>query len=60
MSITTKELKVLDDLIKNEQVLIKKLRFFADQTSDANMKTKYEQIAVRHQNHIDTLMQFMN
>ena len=54
--ITAKELGALSDLMSVEENLVAKYRFYASQTQDATLKNQYEQIAMRHQKHYDTLL----
>ena len=54
--ISTKELSALEDQLNYEQILVKKYRTFATQCTDPQLKTKCEQVAVRHQDHFNKLM----
>ena len=53
--ITAKELSAISDLLTVEQNLVAKYRAYATQTTDSNMKNRYEQIAQKHQRHFDEL-----
>lgn len=53
--ITSKELSSLSDLLSAEQLVINKYKDYACRTDDSTLKTKYEQIAAKHQQHFDTL-----
>ena len=53
--ITAKELSAISDLLSVEENLIAKYKTFATQTTDATLKSKYEQIAAQHQRHFDQL-----
>lgn len=53
--ITTKELSGLSDLLTVEKNMVAKCKAYAAQTSDGDLKNKYEQIAQRHQRHCDEL-----
>lgn len=53
--ITTKELGAIGDALAIEENLVAKYRYYACVTEDAALKTKYEQIADRHQRHFDQL-----
>jgi hypothetical protein len=53
--ITTKELSGLSDLLTVETNMVAKCRAYAAQTSDGELKSKYEQLAARHQRHCDEL-----
>ena len=59
-NLTSKELSSLEDQLGAELLLIKKYKSYASLTSDPQIKTKYEQIAGKHQNHFDRLMGFLN
>ncbi len=54
--ITAKELGALSDLMSIEENLVAKYNFFATQTTDTELKVKYEEIAMRHQRHYDELL----
>lgn len=54
-NLTTKELGSITDQLAAEKVLITKLRAYASQTGDADLKTKYEQMASKHSEHFDKL-----
>ncbi|MBQ8859556.1 MAG: ferritin-like domain-containing protein [Clostridia bacterium] len=53
--ITSKELTSLSDLLSCEQLLVTKYKDYATCTTDPALKTKYEQIAAKHQQHFDML-----
>ena len=53
--ITCKELSSLSDLLGAEQLVINKYQSYACMTSDTALKSKYEQMAQKHQQHIETL-----
>ena len=53
--ITTKELGAIGDALAVEESLIGKYRYYASISDDAALKTKFEQIADRHQRHFDEL-----
>ncbi len=55
-NLTTKELTALEEVLNSEQVLIKKYRTMANQSGDAAIKSRLENIASRHQQHYDTLV----
>ena len=54
---TTKELTALSELLESEKIIIAKFESYASQTTDATLKSKYEQMAKKHQEHLDTLYQ---
>ena len=53
--ITTKELGAISDALAVEQTLVGKYRHYADVAADAALKTKFQQLADRHQHHFDEL-----
>mgnify|MGYP002663357412 CR=1 FL=1 len=59
-NITGKELSALEDQLNYEQILIKKYRAFACRCTDAQLKTKCEQMASRHQDHFNCLIGHLN
>lgn len=59
-NLTSKELSALEDELGAELLLVKKYKSYASLTADPQIKTQYEQIAGKHQNHFDRLMGFLN
>ena len=53
--ITTKELGSISDALAVEQTLIGKYNYYSSIATDDALKTKYEQLANRHQHHFDEL-----
>ncbi len=53
---TTKELSCIQELLGQEEVLVKKFQFYAQLTDDPQLRSKCEQIASRHQNHYNKLL----
>ena len=53
--ITEKELSAIEDMLSVEKNLIAKYQEFAEMTTDPALKTKYCEIALRHQRHYDEL-----
>jgi hypothetical protein len=58
-NITSKELTAIDEQLNYEQTLIKKFTSYASATSDAALRTKYQQMAGRHQSHFNTLLTYL-
>ena len=54
--ITSKELVGISDLLAIEKNMIAKYMQDARETTDANLKNSYEQIAMQHQRHYDELL----
>lgn len=59
-TLTAKELTAIEDQLGVEQNLVKKYKMYAQQSQDAQLKTKCEEIAAKHQCHFDTLMGHLN
>lgn len=60
MNLTEKELSAIEDQLKNEQVLVTKIKAYAQMCSDQTLKQKCDQIAQKHQSHFDKLYSFLN
>ena len=58
-TITSKELTALEDQLNYEQMLVKKYRAFSSQCSDGVLKAKCSQIADKHQQHFNTLINYL-
>ena len=58
-NLTSKELTALEDQINYEMVLVTKYRAMAQLCNDSKTKTDLENIASKHQQHANTLMQFL-
>ena len=59
-NLTSKELTALEDQLSMEQLMIKKYKSFAGMTHDQQIKSKYEQIAAKHQAHYQKLLGHLN
>ncbi len=55
-NLTTKELGSIQDQLVREQVLVKKYKMYAGQCCDPQLRNKCEQVAAKHQNHYNTLL----
>ena len=53
--LSEKELSSLHDLLSEEELLIKKFKMLAEQTSDQEIKNKFEEISNKHQGHFNSL-----
>ena len=58
-NLTTKELTALDDQIRHEQVLVKKYQAMACLCADAKLQNELNSIADKHQQHCNTLLNFL-
>lgn len=59
-NLTSKELTAIEEQLGAESVLIAKYKQLANTTQDPNLANSLNQIAQKHQNHFDTLYQFLN
>ena len=59
-NLTSKELTALGDQLNFEQILVAKYRSMASGCCDANLKNKFENIANTHQQHFNTMKNFLN
>ena len=53
--LSEKELSAINELLSEEELLVKKFQMFAQQTKDQEMKREYEAIANKHQGHFNML-----
>jgi len=58
-NISSKELTAIEDQLSYEQMLVAKYKTFAANCSDVSLKTKCTQIADRHQQHFNTLLNYL-
>lgn len=54
-TVSEKELSALNDLLSEEELLIKKFKMLAEHTQDTEIKGKFEEIANKHQSHFNSL-----
>ncbi len=59
MQLTQKELNWLADQLDHEQLMITKFNSYANSSTDPQTRTLYQDIAQRHQNHFNTLMNYL-
>lgn len=57
--LTGKELSALQDLLTDEELLVKKFKMLASQTADTEIKDRYEAISKQHQNHYNALYAYL-
>ena len=50
-----KELSAVNDLLNEEQLLVKKFKMLASHTEDGEIRSKFEEISGKHQKHFDML-----
>ncbi|MDR2753660.1 MAG: spore coat protein [Oscillospiraceae bacterium] len=58
-NLTQKELSALEDMLNQEQLLVKKFQNYAAQAQDPQIRTTAEQVAGRHKQHYSTLMGYL-
>lgn len=58
-NISSKELMALEDQLSAESLLVKKYRSVAQQATDPVIKSKFEQIASKHQDHFNRLYSYL-
>lgn len=54
-TLSEKELSSLHSLLSEEELLVKKFKMLANQTTDSEIKSKFEEIADKHQGHFNLL-----
>lgn len=58
-NLSSKELSAIEDQLNYEQCLIKKYNSFASMCTDPTLKSKCSQIAGKHQQHYDKLLNYL-
>jgi len=58
-NLTSKELSALEDQLGYEKILISKYHTFANLASDPQIKSKYQSVAQRHQEHYNKLLKHL-
>lgn len=58
--LSEKELSALNDLLNEEELLVKKFQMLASHASDTNVKNQMNEIAGRHQNHFNKLYEHLS
>lgn len=53
--VSEKELAALNELLCEEELLIKKFKMLASHTNDVEIKSKFEEISNKHQSHFNSL-----
>ncbi len=59
-NLTSKELSALEDQLNAELVLIAKYKSMANQCQDPKLSSTFDDVALKHQAHYNTLFQFLN
>ena len=55
LNLTTKELSGIEDQLTCEMTMIQKYKAYSNQVQDVSLKTKFNEIAQKHQQHYDKL-----
>ena len=58
-NLSAKELSALEDQLTSEQLLVTKYRTFSQNATDEVLKTKFNEIADKHQQHFNCLMNYL-
>lgn len=53
--LSEKELSFLQDLLSDEDLLVKKFKMLAEHATDENVKSKMLEISAKHQSHLNEL-----
>ena len=53
--LSEKELGTINDLLADEELLVKKFQMLAKQAEDTEVKQKFESISTQHQGHFNAL-----
>lgn len=53
--VSEKELSALNELLNEEELLVKKFQMLAQHTQDQEIKEKFEEISKKHQGHFNML-----
>jgi len=53
--LSEKELSALDDLLSEEELMVKKFKMLSEHTQDAQIKAKFTDISNKHQEHFQSL-----
>lgn len=53
--LSEKELSAIQELLADEDLLVKKFQMLASQATDEQVKSELERISNRHQNHLNQL-----
>ena len=59
-NLSEKELSAINELLCEEELLVKKFQMFSQQTSDVEIKKEFESIANKHQGHFNKLYSQLN
>ena len=54
-NLSEKDLSAINELLSEEELLVKKFQMLSQQTNDAEIKHEFESIASKHQGHFNRL-----
>ena len=57
VNLSEKELSAINELLSEEELLVKKFQMLANQTNDKKMKSEFGRISNKHQGHFNELYQ---
>ncbi|QNO13707.1 spore coat protein [Alkalicella caledoniensis] len=57
--LSQKELNYVEDQLSAEQLTMTKLRFYAEQTNDPEIREECQNLANKHQQHYNTLLKHL-
>lgn len=53
--LSEKELSALNDLMTDEELLVKKFKMLSEHSQDQEIQAKFKEIATKHQGHLNSL-----
>lgn len=59
VQLSEKELSTLQELLSDEELLVKKFQMLAEHSQDEKVKEKYNRIAKKHQGHFNALYAYL-
>ena len=60
MALSEKELSVVQDLLTEEELLVKKFKMLANHSQDETVKQQMLDIANKHQGHFNAIYSYLN
>ncbi|MDD3361726.1 MAG: hypothetical protein PHW34_08645 [Hespellia sp.] len=54
-SLSEKELSALNDLMADEELLVKKFKMLSEHSQDQEIQAKFKEISTKHQGHLNSL-----
>lgn len=60
MTVSEKELSALNELLSEEELLIKKFQMLAQHSTDEQVKDKFMSISDKHKEHFRSLYSYLN